>query len=81
MNYYYTLDENNIFALEAQHLIKDEDPFYNAIIEDKLSYGGTAANLGLDDNQSNYNLAQEKRVKSNQLDAKLDYWNILNKKS
>jgi len=81
LNYYYTLDENNIFALEAQHVIKDEDPFYNAILEDKLNYGGTAANLGLDDNQSNYNLAQEKRVKSNQLDAKLDYWNILNKKS
>ena len=81
LNYYYTLDENNIFALEAQHVIKDEDPFYNAILQDKLNYGGTAANLGLDDNQSNYNLAQEKRVKSNQLDAKLDYWNILNKKS
>ena len=81
LNYYYTLNENNIFALEAQHVIKDEDPFYNAILEDKLNYGGTAANLGLDDNQSNYNLAQEKRVKSNQLDAKLDYWNILNKKS
>ena len=81
LNYYYTLNENNIFALEAQHVIKDEDPFYNAILEDKLNYGGTAANLGLDDNQSNYNLAQEKRVQSNQLDAKLDYWNILNKKS
>jgi len=81
LNYYYTLNENNIFALEAQHVIKDEDPFYNAILEDKLNYGGTAANLGLDDNQSNYNLAQEKRIKSNQLDAKLDYWNILNKKS
>lgn len=81
LNYYYTLNENNIFALEAQHVIKDEDPFYNAILQDKLNYGGTAANLGLDDNQSNYNLAQEKRVKSNQLDAKLDYWNILNKKS
>ena len=81
LNYYYTLNENNIFALEAQHVIKDEDPFYNAILEDKLNYGGTAANLGLDDTQSNYNLSQEKRVKSNQLDAKLDYWNILNKKS
>ncbi|MGB0455451.1 MAG: carboxypeptidase regulatory-like domain-containing protein [Flavobacteriaceae bacterium] len=81
LNYYYTLNENNIFALEAQHVIKDEDPFYNAILQDKLNYGGTAANLGLDDNQSDYNLAQEKRVKSNQLDAKLDYWNILNKKS
>ena len=81
LNYYYTLNENNIFALEAQHVIKDEDPFYNAILEDKLNYDSTAANLGLDDTQSNYNLAQEKRVKSNQLDAKLDYWNILNKKS
>ena len=28
LNYYYTLDEKNIFALEAQHLLKDEDPFY-----------------------------------------------------
>ena len=81
LNYYYTLDEKNIFALEAQHVIKDEDPFYNAILQDKISYGGTAANLGLDDTQSNYNLTQEKRVKSNQLDAKLDYWHILNKKS
>mgnify|MGYP003334927371 CR=1 FL=1 len=81
LNYYYTLDENNIFALEAQHVIKDEDPFYNAILEDKLNYDSTAANLGLDETQSNYNLAQEKRVHSNQLDAKLDYWNILNKKS
>ena len=35
LNYYYTLNETNIFAFEAQHLIQDEDPFYNAIIEDK----------------------------------------------
>jgi hypothetical protein len=26
-NYYFTLNEKNIFALEAQHLINDEDPF------------------------------------------------------
>src|SRR5690606_30395388 len=29
LNYYYTLDETNIFAVEAQHLLQDEDPFYN----------------------------------------------------
>ncbi len=81
LNYYYTLSENDIFALEAQHVIKDEDPFYNAILEDKLNYDTTAANLGLDSTQSNYNLNQEKRIQSNQLDAKLDYWRILNKKS
>jgi len=81
LNYYYTLDEKNIFSLEAQHLLQDEDPFYNAILEDKASYTTTANELGLEPNQSNYNIAQEKRVKSNQLDAKLDYWNIINDKS
>jgi hypothetical protein len=81
LNYYYTLDDKNIFALEAQHVLKDEDPLYNAILEDKFSYDDTAQNLGLDQLQSNYNLSQEKRVQSNQLDAKLDYWRILNKKS
>ena len=81
LNYYYTLNENNIFAFEAQHLIKDEDPFYNAIIEDKSNYNGTANSLGLDGAQLDYNLAQDKRVKSNQIDAKLDYWNVLNTKS
>lgn len=81
LNYYYTLDEKNIFAIEAQHVFKDEDPFYNAVLEDKQSYDETAENLGLDQNQSNYNINQDKRVISNQTDAKIDYWYILNKKS
>ena len=80
-NYYYTHDENNIFAFEAQHLWQDEDPFYNAIIQDKTTYQDAADGLGLDENQSNYNVSQDKRVKTNQLDAKIDYWNILNDKS
>ena len=81
LNYYYTLNETNIFAFEAQHLIKDEDPFYNAILEDKANYEDTANTLGLDGAQVDYNFGQDKRVQSNQVDAKLDYWNILNKKS
>ena len=81
LNYYYTLNATNIFAFEVQHLLQDEDPFYNAVLEDKDNYEGTANNLGLDGAQIGYNIAQEKRVKSNQMDAKLDYWNILNKKS
>lgn len=80
-NYYYTLNERNIFAFEAQHLIQDEDPFYNAILEDKEGYGSTAAAIGLDPSQINYNIAQNRRVLSNQLDAKLDYWYVLNNKS
>ena len=81
LNYYYTLNEKNIFSLEAQHLLQDEDPFYNAILEDKANYSATASQLDLDNNQLNYNIAQEKRVKSNQIDAKLDYWNVINDKS
>ncbi|MBG7631099.1 MAG: carboxypeptidase-like regulatory domain-containing protein [Bacteroidetes bacterium] len=81
LKYYFTLNETNIFAFEAQYLLKDEDPFYNAIIEDKENYDATAESLGLDENQQNYNLAQDKRIKSSQLDAKLDYYLIINPKS
>lgn len=93
LNYYYTLNDNNIFALEAHHLIQDEDPFYNALLEndatnneennpeDRDAFDDTASGLGLDQTLDNYNIAQDKRIKSNQLDAKLDYWNILNLKS
>ena len=81
LNYYYTLNEKNIFALEIQHLIKDVDPFYNAFLEDKTNYEGTANGLGLDNVQVVYDITQEKRVKTNQLDAKLDYWYVINAKS
>jgi hypothetical protein len=86
LNYYYTLNDTNIFALEVQSSIQDEDPFYNAILENDPTsttdgYDNTANALGLNGSQLDYNIGQNKRVKSNQLDAKLDYWNILNAKS
>ena len=37
--------------------------------------------LGLDQDQFRYDVNQDRRVKSNKLDAKLDYYNILNSKS
>ena len=89
-NYYYTLNENNIFAFEAQHLIKDEDPFYNALLvndptnnddTDQDAFDSTGEVLGFNLDQMSYDLNQDRRVKSNQLDAKLDYYNILNAKS
>jgi hypothetical protein len=82
LQYYYTLDEDNIFSLEAQHLLKNEDPFYNAVLEDENNeYDATAANLGLDSSLDTYNIGQNRRIKSNQLDAKLDYFHILNPRS
>lgn len=85
INYYYTLSDKNIFAFSAQHLWQDEDPFYNAILE-KAAFGEPepfqlATVLGLDGNQIGYNVAQDKRVKTNKFDGKLDYWYILNNKS
>ncbi|MEZ7917649.1 MAG: carboxypeptidase regulatory-like domain-containing protein, partial [Patiriisocius sp.] len=79
LKYYYTLNENNIFALEAQYLNKDEDPFYNVLLgndpdnndplapEEQDAYDSTAAALGLNQGLNNYNLNQDRRIKSNQL--------------
>lgn len=81
INYYLTLNEKNILAFEAQHLFQDEDPFYNAIIEDKDTYENTADAIGLDLNQQNFDIVQNRRIKTNQFDGKLDYYNVLNTKS
>ena len=85
LKYYLTLNENNIFAFEAQSVIKDEDPFYNAILEnDPMGidpFDTTAYALGLDKTQGSYNIEQNRRIKTNQLDAKLDYYNIIGPKS
>ena len=97
LSYFYTANDNNIFALEVQHRIQDQDPFYIASLEnDPLNNNPTddpalegfedgfddaAETLGLDRTNAFYTLNQERRVKSNQVDAKLDYYHILNTKS
>ncbi|MFK8061366.1 MAG: outer membrane beta-barrel protein, partial [Polaribacter sp.] len=97
LSYFYTASEKSIFALEVKHLLQDEDPFYVASLEndpnnnnptdnpalDQLEDGfdDAAETLGLDRTNMFYNLEQDRRVKTNQLDAKLDYYYILNQKS
>ena len=85
LNYYFTLDEDNIFALEAQHLIKNEDPFYNAnLVNDpngRDAFDTTASALGVDNSYNRYDLGQNRKIFSNQLDAKLDYYHIISPKS
>lgn len=85
INYYYTLDEKNIFAFEAQHLLKNEDPFYNALLVNEPNgedaFDTTAEALGLETSLTNYDIAQNRRINSNQVDAKLDYYNLINQKS
>jgi len=77
VNTYYTLNDKNIFAGQIQHLWQDEDPFYNAVL-DFLPFSGI---FNEDDNQSVFDINQDKRVKTNKLDAKVDYYYILNNKS
>ena len=96
-SYFYTAGEKSIFALEVKHILQDEDPFYVASLEndpdnnnpddiDSLEefedgFDDSAEILGLDRSNQFYTLEQDRRVKSNQLDAKLDYYYILNDQS
>ncbi|MHB0754709.1 carboxypeptidase-like regulatory domain-containing protein [Polaribacter sp. M15] len=94
-SYFYTASETSIFALEVQHLLQDEDPFYIASLENDPNnndndpdgdmppdgFDDAAESLDLDRSLTFYDLEQDRRVKTNQLNAKLDYYYILNQKS
>lgn len=86
LNAYYTLNERNIFSGEFQSLISEEEPFYNA----------TFLDLGIDPskdelpfltifpyniNQDDYSVNQNKSIKTNKLEGKIDYYYLLNNKS
>ena len=59
--------------------------FYNAVLENNPDgmdpFDPTAVAVGLNLSLDNYNLAQNRKIKSNQLDAKLDYYYLIGKKS
>ncbi|HET8803525.1 MAG TPA: carboxypeptidase-like regulatory domain-containing protein, partial [Aequorivita sp.] len=87
-NAYYTLNDKNIFAAEVQHLYQNEDPFYQAV-QDNIPFRGVFTVINDTLNSDNdtfdpleqsdrYNVNQNKTVKSNKLDAKVDYYYVLN---
>lgn len=77
LNVYYTLNDKNIFAIEAQHLYQDEDPFYEAI-RDEFAFVDI---FPVDEGQDSYNINQAKNVVTNKIDAKVDYYRVLGAKS
>ncbi|WP_405251406.1 carboxypeptidase regulatory-like domain-containing protein [Dokdonia sp. Asnod3-C12] len=89
VNLYYTLDENNIFSGTIQHLYQDEDPFYNATLSQKPFTAPDPADMTNEISSIDFmpganglfDINQNKNIKTNKLDAKLDYYYILNKKS
>lgn len=76
-NAYYTLNENHIFAFETQYVHSDEDPFYEAI----RSVQPFANVIPFDENQSVFDINQKRRVLTNRVDAKLDYFLVTGPKS
>jgi hypothetical protein len=77
MNLYYTLNEKNVFAVESKYLYQDEDPFYNAIREE---FAFTEL-FPVNEDQSVYDMNQNKRIVTNKVDAKVDYYYLLTPKS
>ncbi|MFM9826635.1 carboxypeptidase-like regulatory domain-containing protein [Flavobacterium sp.] len=76
LSFYYTHNDKNIFALEIQHLYQEEDPFYNANLESK-PFNFSDYISGQDRN----NISQNRFIKTNKSDIKLDYYYMLTPKS
>lgn len=77
LNIYYTINDKNIFAVEAQYLYQDEDPFYEAI-RNEFAFVDI---FPVDEDQDLYNINQAKKVVTNKVDAKVDYYRVLGDKS
>ncbi len=79
LNYYYTLNDKNVFAFEMQHLYQTEDPFYNA----NLKQVPVFANLltGYNPFQTRNDITQNRFVKTSKFDTKFDYYYMLTAKS
>ena len=76
LSLYYTQNDKNIYAFEMQHLYQDENPFYNANLQSQ------PFNLsGYISGQNRNDINQKRFVKTNKLDAKLDYYYMVTPKS
>lgn len=85
LNLYYTLNDKNVFAFEIQHLYQDEDPFYNASLANNpfpdIPVGNQSFNLGLEPVDGRFDISQDRFVRTNRADAKIDYYYMLTPKS
>ena len=76
LNLYFTKNEKNIFAVELQHLYQDENPFYNANLQNQpFNLSGYSAG------QARNDLNQNRFVKTNKVDGKFDYYYMVTPKS
>ena len=78
LNAYYTLNDKNIFAATVQHLFQEEDPFYNALVSQQPFQSVLPLTT---EGQDLFDVNQDKTIRSNKLDAKVDYYYVINNKS
>ena len=76
LNYYYTLNDKNVFAFEMQNLFQQEDPFYNANLQIQ-----PFILAGYNSTQSRNNINQNRFIKTNKTDTKFDYYYMVTPKS
>jgi hypothetical protein len=76
LNYYYTLNDKNVFAFEMQNLFQQEDPFYNANLQIQ-----PFILAGYNSAQSRNSINQNRFIKTNKTDAKFDYYYMVTPKS
>ncbi|OGS82041.1 MAG: TonB-dependent receptor [Flavobacteria bacterium RIFCSPLOWO2_12_FULL_31_7] len=76
LNYYYTLNDKNVFAFELQNLFQQEDPFYNANLQFQPFFLS-----GYNTTQTRNDVNQNRFVKTNKTDAKFDYYYMITPKS
>ncbi|MBI9042355.1 carboxypeptidase-like regulatory domain-containing protein [Lutibacter sp.] len=75
-NLYYTIDEKNIFSAEMQHLYQKDKPLYNSSATTQPFVIIPTANA-----ESIFDIIQNKKLSTNKLDAKFDYYYLLTPKS
>jgi hypothetical protein len=75
-NWYYTMNDKNIFSAEIQHMYEKDKPLYNSLADTQ-----PFVIIPTSSAESIFNLFQNKKTTTSKLDAKLDYYYLLTPKS
>lgn len=75
-NLYYTIDDKNIFSAEMQHLYQKDKPLYNSMATTQ-----PFVLIPTSDAESIFDILQNRKLSTNKLDAKFDYYYLLTPKS
>jgi len=78
-NLYYTIDDKNILSGEIQHLYQNNEPLYNSLATSQPFL--MIPTEGTEDGNYIFDLIQNRKLSTNKLDVKLDYYYLLTPKS